>query len=142
MLHRVIVLTPPSASTQPLAHSQDDLHGRIPTTCGCASSTARPRSTASAPFAGSPLSSSDRRTPPPPTINSTLSGLKFFFDVMLGHAELLVKVQPVHQPRPLPVMLSCDEVARLIASAPNPKYQAALSVAYVVWGSPAGIEQT
>ncbi len=66
----------------------------------------------------------------PPTINSTLSGLKFFFDVTLGHAELLVKVQPVHQPRPLPVVLSCEEVARLIAAAPNPKYQAALSVAY------------
>lgn len=66
----------------------------------------------------------------PPTINATLSGLKFFFDVTLGHAELLVMVQPVHQPRPLPVVLSCDEVARLIAAAPNPKYQAALSVAY------------
>ncbi len=26
----------------------------------------------------------------PPTINSTLSGLKFFFDVTLGHAELMV----------------------------------------------------
>lgn len=34
------------------------------------------------------------------------------------------------QPRPLPVVLSADEVARLIAAAPNPKYQAALSVAY------------
>jgi site-specific recombinase XerD len=66
----------------------------------------------------------------PPTINSTLSGLKFFFDVTLGRGELLVKVQPVHQPRPLPVVLSCDEVARLIAAAPNAKYQAALSVAY------------
>ena len=66
----------------------------------------------------------------PPTINATLSGLKFFFDVTLGHAERLVMVQPVHQPRPLPVVLSCDEVARLIAAAPNPKYQAALSVAY------------
>ena len=66
----------------------------------------------------------------PPTINSTLSGLKFFFDVTLGHAELMVKVQPVRQPRPLPVILSGEEVARLIAAAPNPKYQAALSVAY------------
>ena len=66
----------------------------------------------------------------PPTINATLSGLKFFFDVTLGHAELLVKVRPVHQPRPIPVVLSCDEVARLIAAAPNAKYQAALSVAY------------
>ena len=31
-----------------------------------------------------------------PTINSTLSGLKFFFDITLGHGELMVKRQPVH----------------------------------------------
>jgi integrase/recombinase XerD len=66
----------------------------------------------------------------PPTINATLSGLKFFFDVTLGHGELMVKMQPVPQPRPLPVVLSGEEVARLIEAAPNPKYQAALSVAY------------
>ena len=66
----------------------------------------------------------------PPTINSTLSGLKFFFDVTLGRGELMVKMQPVHQPRPLPVVLSGEEVTRLIAAAPNAKYQAALSVAY------------
>jgi len=66
----------------------------------------------------------------PTTINGTLSGLKFFFDITLGHAELLVKLQPVPQPRKLPVVLSCEEVARLIAAAPNLKSQAALSVAY------------
>ena len=66
----------------------------------------------------------------PTTINGTLSGLKFFFDVTLGRAELLVKMQPVPQPRRLPVVLSCEEVARLIAAAPNLKSQAALSVAY------------
>jgi site-specific recombinase XerD len=66
----------------------------------------------------------------PPTINATLSGLKFFFDVTLGHGELMVKMQPVLQPRPLPVVLSGEEVSRLIAAAPNAKYQAALSVAY------------
>ena len=43
---------------------------------------------------------------------------------------MMVKMQPVHQPRPLPVVLSGEEVARLIAAAPNAKYQAALSVAY------------
>lgn len=66
----------------------------------------------------------------PTTINATLSGLKFFFDVTLGRGELMVKMQPVPQPRKLPVVLSCEEVARLIAAAPNLKSQAALSVAY------------
>jgi integrase/recombinase XerD len=66
----------------------------------------------------------------PTTINATLSGLKFFFDVTLGRGELMVKMQPVRQPRKLPVVLSCEEVARLIAAAPNLKSQAALSVAY------------
>jgi len=66
----------------------------------------------------------------PTTINGTLSGLKFFFDITLGRGELMVKMQPVRQPRKLPVVLSCEEVARLIAAAPNLKSQAALSVAY------------
>src|SRR5215470_2725685 len=66
----------------------------------------------------------------PQTINATLSGLKFFFDITLARGEVMVKVQPVPRPRPLPVVLSCEDVARLIAAAPNLKYQAALSVAY------------
>jgi len=66
----------------------------------------------------------------PTTINGTLSGLKFFFDITLGRGELMVKMQPVQQSRKLPVVLSCEEVARLIAAAPNLKSQAALSVAY------------
>jgi site-specific recombinase XerD len=36
----------------------------------------------------------------------------------------------VHEPRKLPVVLSREEVARLIEAAANPKHQAALSVAY------------
>jgi site-specific recombinase XerD len=36
----------------------------------------------------------------------------------------------VREPRKLPVVLSCEEVARLIEAAGTPKYQAALSVAY------------
>lgn len=66
----------------------------------------------------------------PATINATFSGLKFFFDITLGRGELMVKMEPVRQPRKLPVVLSCDEVARLIAAAPNLKSQAAMSVAY------------
>ena len=66
----------------------------------------------------------------PVTLNATLTGLRFFFDVTLERIELMAKMQPVKLPRTLPVVLSPQEVARLIAAARNVKHQAALSVAY------------
>ncbi len=66
----------------------------------------------------------------PITLNATITGLKFFFGVTLDRGEMMAKMQPVHVPRTLPVVLSRDEVARLIAAAPNLKYQTALSIAY------------
>jgi integrase/recombinase XerD len=66
----------------------------------------------------------------PITLNATLTGLKFFFDVTLGRGELMAKMQPVHVPRTLPVVLSREEVARLIAATRNLKHQTALSLAY------------
>lgn len=51
----------------------------------------------------------------PTTLNATLTGLKFFFDVTLGHIELMGKMQPVKLPRTLPVVLSREEVSRLLA---------------------------
>lgn len=66
----------------------------------------------------------------PITLNATITGLKFFFDNTLGHPELMAKMQPVYVPRTLPVVLSCEEVSRLILAAPGLKYQTALSIAY------------
>jgi integrase/recombinase XerD len=66
----------------------------------------------------------------PITLNATITGLKFFFEITLDRAELMAKMQPVRVPQTLPVVLSRDEVARLIAAAHNLKHQAALSVAY------------
>ena len=66
----------------------------------------------------------------PITLNATITGLKFFFDVTLDRGELLAKMQPVRVPHTLPVVLSREEVARLIAAAPNLKSQTALSIAY------------
>ena len=71
----------------------------------------------------------DRGTSPI-TLNATITGLKFFFDVTLDRAELMAKMQPVRVPQTLPVVLSREEVARLIAAAPNLKSQTALSIAY------------
>jgi integrase/recombinase XerD len=56
------------------------------------------------------------------TLNATLTGLKFFFDITLGRIELMA--------RTMPVVLSMQEAAALIAAARNIKHQAALSVAY------------
>ena len=71
----------------------------------------------------------DRGTSPI-TLNATITGLKFFFGVTLDRGALMAKMQPVHVPRTLPVVLSRDEVARLIVAAPSLKYQTALSIAY------------
>ena len=64
------------------------------------------------------------------TLNATITGLKFFFDTTLGHPELMAKMQYVPVQRRLPVVLSVDEAARLIAAAGSLKYRAAFSVAY------------
>jgi site-specific recombinase XerD len=66
----------------------------------------------------------------PISLNAAITGLKFFFEVTLGNSELMAKMQPVRVPRTLPVVLSREEVARLIAATGNLKHQTALSVAY------------
>ena len=66
----------------------------------------------------------------PASLNSAISGLKFFFQITLDHPEVMAKMQPVHLPRRLPVILSRDEVRRLIAASSNIKHQTALALAY------------
>jgi integrase/recombinase XerD len=66
----------------------------------------------------------------PVSLNAAITGLKVFFEVTLDQGELMAKMQPVRVPHTLPVVLSRDEVARLIAAARNLKHQTALSVAY------------
>src|SRR5438270_2262798 len=64
------------------------------------------------------------------TINQTVSTLRFFFRVTLKRNEIVEHTHVIHEPRKLPVVLSPDEVARLLDAAPGLKYKAALSVAY------------
>ena len=66
----------------------------------------------------------------PISLNAAITGLKFFFDTTLGRDDLMAKMHPVYLPRVLPVVLSRDEVGRLIAAATNLKHQTALAVAY------------
>ena len=66
----------------------------------------------------------------PGSINAAGTALRFFFKVTLERPDLVRHLAPVQQPRKMPVVLSRDEVARLIEAAPSLKYKAALSVAY------------
>ena len=63
-------------------------------------------------------------------LNATITALRFFFGVTLDRPEALAKMSAVREPRKLPLVLSREEVARLIEAAGKPTYQAALSVAY------------
>jgi site-specific recombinase XerD len=58
--------------------------------------------------------------------------LRFFFGTRLDRPELARHLARVHYPRPLPRVLSPEEVGRLLEAAPGPglKYKAALSIAY------------
>jgi site-specific recombinase XerD len=66
----------------------------------------------------------------PTSLNAAISGLKFFFEITLSDADRMARMRPVSVPRVLPVVLSPDEVARLLAAASNLKHQTALAVAY------------
>ena len=71
----------------------------------------------------------------PPTINHAVTALRFLFQVTLFQVplhrpEVMQQIPFVPEPHKLPVVLSPDEVARLLEAAPNLKSKAALSVAY------------
>jgi integrase/recombinase XerD len=65
-----------------------------------------------------------------PTVNVSATALRFFFKVTLKRRDLADAVVSVREPRRLPVVLSPEEVGRLLASATNIKHKAALSLTY------------
>jgi len=64
-----------------------------------------------------------------PTTNSIVSALRFFFTQTIDRPDLARKLVRAAHPRNLPVVLSRDEVVRLLNATTTVKYQA-LSVAY------------
>jgi len=66
----------------------------------------------------------------PASVNGAMVGLRFFFRVTLHRPEALEYIAMAREPQRLPVVLSPDEVARLLEAAPGLKWRAALSVAY------------
>jgi integrase len=62
----------------------------------------------------------------PPSINSAVSALRFFFTVTLDRPDLARRLTVVRQPRRLPAVLSVEEITLLLQA----KYKAALGTAY------------
>jgi len=68
----------------------------------------------------------------PPTFNSRIVALRFFFGTTCGREDMKRYMQFRRQPRKLPVVLSVEEVCDLLMATPGPglKYRAALSISY------------
>ena len=56
------------------------------------------------------------------SINCAIGGLRFFFGVTLDQPEVLRKISLVNEPRTLPVVLTQDEVRRLLQAVSSLKY--------------------
>src|SRR5258708_34128125 len=65
-----------------------------------------------------------------PILNHAVAALRFFFRVTLRRSDIIEHTTFIHEPGRLPVVLSPEEVARLLEAAPGPNYKAAQSVAY------------
>jgi site-specific recombinase XerD len=66
----------------------------------------------------------------PPSINSAVSALRFFFTVTLDRPDLARRLTVVPYPRRIPTVLSVEEVTLLLQAASAPKYKAAFATAY------------
>jgi integrase/recombinase XerD len=66
----------------------------------------------------------------PPTMNSAVAALRFFFTTTCDRPEMARHLRLVKQPQKLPMVLTPEEVLLLLEAAPGPKHKAALAVAY------------
>lgn len=66
----------------------------------------------------------------PPSMNSAVSALRFFFTFACNRPDLGQYMRIVKQAQKLPTVLTQEEAARLMAAAPGPKFRAIFGVAY------------
>jgi site-specific recombinase XerD len=66
----------------------------------------------------------------PSSMNGAVSALRFFFSTTLDRPDMERHLTFVREPRKIPVILSPQEIGRLLEAAPGPKYKAAMSAAY------------
>ena len=65
-----------------------------------------------------------------PALNQTVSALRFFFGVTLGHRHLPERIAYARTPSKLPRVLSGDEIVRFLEAVPSLKARTALTAAY------------
>jgi site-specific recombinase XerD len=63
------------------------------------------------------------------TLNATITGLNFLYEITLESLNVVKKLARVHQEIKLPSILSVGEVSRLISAAPLLKYRTAMLIA-------------
>ena len=59
-----------------------------------------------------------------PLVEMATTGIRFCFEVTLDDRQVMRMMSTVHEPRKLPVILSPEEVKRLLDATTNLKYQA------------------
>src|SRR5712672_1536014 len=64
------------------------------------------------------------------TRNRTMTGLGFLFRVTLRQGDIADQIQYIREPQTIPLVMSPDEVKRLLAAAPSFKSRVLLSLAY------------
>jgi site-specific recombinase XerD len=64
------------------------------------------------------------------TRNRTMTGIAFLFRVTLRRPEIADGIEYIAEPQKIPLVLSPEEVRRLIAAAPGFKYRLLLSLTY------------
>lgn len=65
-----------------------------------------------------------------PALNQTVSALRFFFGVTLGHEQLPERIAYARTPSKLPRVLSGEEIVRFLEAVPSLKARTALTTAY------------
>ncbi|WP_372600276.1 tyrosine-type recombinase/integrase [Amphritea sp.] len=66
----------------------------------------------------------------PFVINATIYGLRFFFRYIVDKPEVIRRLKAVSVPSKVPVILTLDEVSRLLLAAKTAKFRAAFGLGY------------
>jgi integrase/recombinase XerD len=64
------------------------------------------------------------------TRNRTMTGIAFLFRVTLRRPDIADQIEYIAEPQKIPLVLSPEEVRRLLAAAPGFKYRLLLSLTY------------